>query len=93
MAILPSIVKVYWPLRLSIDWRHLKHGYDPENDDFGLLNMVWACKAGRYESFGLARVQINEIQISEGLLYLEAQIWRLTPVFPPGILEPVWPPG
>ena len=34
--------------------------------------MVWTCEAGRRESFGLARVRINEVQISEGLLYSDS---------------------
>ena len=36
--------------------------------------MVWSCKTGHRESFGLARVRINEVwiskgRVSEGLLY------------------------
>ena len=31
--------------------------------------MVLSCENGRRESFGLARVRINEVRISKGLLY------------------------
>ena len=31
--------------------------------------MVWSCVVGHRESFRLARVQINKVWISEGLLY------------------------
>ena len=40
-----------------------------DRDGLGLLDMVWSCEVGHRESFGLARVWINEVRISKGLLY------------------------
>jgi hypothetical protein len=45
------------------------HGNDPDLPCLGIPNIVWGRTVDAVESSGLARVWINEVRISEVLMY------------------------